>query len=132
MQELAGCVERERGGQPAHVRERGQPAQVAAVPFVKLAAKGVMATAEVPVLQTVSSQDLARELHSEQGPVFLLDCRSVLSYNACHISGAANVNMGNLLKKRFMAGKIGLVDLLSFGREQGSAAAWSHREGGGL
>ena len=39
VQELAGCVERERGGQPAHVRERGQPAQVAAVPFVKLAAK---------------------------------------------------------------------------------------------
>ena len=35
------------------------------------------------------------------------------SYNSCHISGAANVNMGNLLKKRFMAGKIGLVDLLS-------------------
>ena len=72
-----------------------------------------MATAEVPEIQTVSSQDLARELHSEQGPVFLLDCRSVLSYNSCHISGAANVNMGNLLKKRFMAGKLGLVDLLS-------------------
>ena len=52
-----------------------------------------MATAEVPVLQTVSSQDLARELHSEQGPVFLLDCRTVLSYNSCHISGAAKIGV---------------------------------------
>ncbi len=74
--------------------------------------EGVMAT-EVALLQTVSSQDLAREINSQKRPVFLLDCRPAFSYTSCHISGAANVNMGNMVKRRFLAGKLGLVDLLS-------------------
>lgn len=50
---------------------------------------------------------------SLQGSVFLLDCRPVLSFSSCHISGAANINLASMMKKRFMAGKIGLVDLIS-------------------
>lgn len=34
---------------------------------------------------------LAKDLHSHQEYV-LLDCRPVLAYNSCHISGAVNVN----------------------------------------
>lgn len=34
---------------------------------------------------------LAKDLHSRQEYV-LLDCRPVLAYNSCHISGAVNVN----------------------------------------
>ena len=37
----------------------------------------------------------------------------MFSYSSCHISGAANVNLASMMKKRFMAGKIGLVDLIS-------------------
>lgn len=50
---------------------------------------------------------------SLQESVFLLDCRPVLSFSSCHISGAANINLASMMKKRFMAGKIGLVDLIS-------------------
>lgn len=69
--------------------------------------------AELPAVLTVSAHDLAKELHAQKGSVFLLDCRPVLSFSSCHISGAANINLASMMKKRFMAGKIGLVDLIS-------------------
>jgi dual specificity MAP kinase phosphatase len=68
---------------------------------------------ELPVVHTVTSSELARQIHSQEGSVFLLDCRPVLSFSSCHISGAANINLASMMKKRFMAGKIGLVDLIS-------------------
>ena len=45
--------------------------------------------------------------------VVLLDCRPVFSFSSCHISGAVNINLASVMRKRFMAGKIGLPDLIS-------------------
>ena len=39
----------------------------------------------------IRPHELAQHLHSSQ-PYMLLDCRPVLAYNTCHISGAVNVN----------------------------------------
>lgn len=39
----------------------------------------------------IHPHDLAKNLHSN-GEYVLLDCRPVLAYNSCHISGAVNVN----------------------------------------
>ena len=64
------------------------------------------------LVQIIRSHDLARQLH-EHGQYFLLDCRPVLAYNSCHISGAVNVNFTRMIKKRFIAGKIELADLFS-------------------
>lgn len=65
-------------------------------------------------VHTVSAHDLAKEIHEQKGSVlFLIDCCPVLSFSFCHISGAANVNLTSKMKKRFMAGKIGLLDLIS-------------------
>ena len=69
--------------------------------------------AELPAVHTVSAHDLAKEIHEQKGSVFLIDCRPVLSFSSCHISGAANVNLTRMMKKRFMAGKIRLLDLIS-------------------
>lgn len=63
-------------------------------------------------LPTIHPHDLARDLHSS-GDYFLVDCRPVLAYNSCHISGAVNVNFTGMMKKRFIAGKIGLTDLVT-------------------
>ena len=60
----------------------------------------------------IHPNDLARDLHSS-GDYFLVDCRPVLAYNSCHISGAVNVNFTGMMKKRFIAGKIGLTDLVT-------------------
>jgi dual specificity MAP kinase phosphatase len=68
---------------------------------------------EGPAALTISSHDLAREIHTHQDSVFLLDCRPVFSFNSCHISGAANINLTGLMRKRFVAGKIGLADLVN-------------------
>jgi len=64
------------------------------------------------LVQIIRSHDLARQLH-EHGQYFLLDCRPVLAYNSCHISGAVNVNFTRMIKKRFIAGKMELADLFS-------------------
>ncbi|CAI8035337.1 Dual specificity protein phosphatase 10 [Geodia barretti] len=48
-----------------------------------------------------------------QDCVVLLDCRPVFSFSSCHISGAVNINLASVMRKRFMAGKIGLPDLIS-------------------
>ena len=42
-------------------------------------------------VEFIQPHDLAKHLHSENEYV-LLDCRPVLAYNSCHISGAVNVN----------------------------------------
>ncbi|CAI8035339.1 Dual specificity protein phosphatase 10 [Geodia barretti] len=64
-------------------------------------------------MSTISAHDLAREIHSNQDCVVLLDCRPVFSFSSCHISGAVNINLASVMRKRFMAGKIGLPDLIS-------------------
>jgi hypothetical protein len=64
-------------------------------------------------MSTISAHDLAREIHSNQDCVVLLDCRPVFSFSSCHISGAVNINLASVMRKRFMAGKIGLPDLVS-------------------
>ena len=68
---------------------------------------------------TIHPHDLARDLHSDQ-PCVLVDCRPVLAFNTCHISGAVNVNFTGMMKKRFLAGKISLADLVTTeeGREK--------------
>ncbi len=42
-------------------------------------------------IEFIQPHDLAQHLHTENEYV-LLDCRPVLAYNSCHISGAVNVN----------------------------------------
>ena len=74
--------------------------------------KGRIQSPMVNAVQTIDSHDLARHLHGDNN-YFLLDCRPVLAYNSCHISGAVNVNFTGMIKKRFIAGKIGLPDLFS-------------------
>ena len=68
---------------------------------------------ELPTVHIVSCHDLAREIHSRESSIVLLDCRPVLRYSSCHISGASNINLASMMKKRFVTGKIGLVDLIS-------------------
>lgn len=63
-------------------------------------------------IESIHPHDLAKHLHADDQYV-LLDCRPVLAYNSCHISGAVNVNFTSLMKKRFIAGKIGLADLMT-------------------
>ncbi|XP_064389953.1 dual specificity protein phosphatase 6-like isoform X2 [Halichondria panicea] len=63
-------------------------------------------------VHTIHPHDLARDLHTME-TYFMLDCRPVLAYDSCHIAGAVNVNIVGLLKKRFVAGKIGLADLVT-------------------
>ena len=63
-------------------------------------------------IHLMQPHDLARGLHSED-QFFLVDCRPVLAYNSCHISGAVNVNFTKMMKKRFIAGKISLQDLVT-------------------
>lgn len=67
----------------------------------------------------IHPHDLARDLHSAE-PCVLVDCRPVLAFNTCHISGAVNVNFTGMMKKRFLAGKISLADLVTTeeGREK--------------
>ena len=74
--------------------------------------KGRIPSPLLNAVQTIGSHDLARHLHGDNN-YFLLDCRPVLAYNSCHISGAVNVNFTGMIKKRFIAGKIGLPDLFS-------------------
>ncbi len=42
-------------------------------------------------VEFIQPNDLAEHLHTDNEYV-LLDCRPVLAYNSCHISGAVNVN----------------------------------------
>ena len=51
-------------------------------------------------------------LLSMQESVLVLDCRPVFSFSSCHISGAVNINLASVMRKRFLAGKIGLLDLI--------------------
>ena len=67
--------------------------------------------AQDPVL-VMDANELARRLHQSSG-YFLLDCRPVLAFNSSHISGAVNINFTNMMKKRFLSGKIGLADLVT-------------------
>eukprot|EP00731_Ephydatia_muelleri_P003995 Em0002g171a len=69
-------------------------------------------------VQVINPHELARDLHADQ-QYFIIDCRPVLAYNSCHISGAINVNFTGMIKKRFLAGKITLTDLLT--TEEGKA-----------
>eukprot|EP00731_Ephydatia_muelleri_P039172 Em1172g1a len=62
-------------------------------------------------VQVINPHELARDLHADQ-QYFIIDCRPVLSYNSCHISGAINVYFTGMIKRRFLAGKISLTDLL--------------------
>ncbi len=71
-----------------------------------------MACVQLPSVHLIDAHDLARDLHTE-GRYFLVDCRPVLAFNSCHISGAVNVNFTVMMKKRFIAGKIGLQDLVT-------------------
>ncbi|XP_011410132.1 PREDICTED: dual specificity protein phosphatase 6-like [Amphimedon queenslandica] len=79
----------------------------------------MMACKDYSNVALIEPHQLARNLHSREDYV-LLDCRPVLAYNNCHISGAVNVNFTGLMKKRFIAGKIGLADLVTTeeGRER--------------
>lgn len=72
-----------------------------------------------PNVHTIHPHELARDLHADE-PCVLVDCRPVLAFNTCHISGAVNVNFTGMMKKRFLAGKIGLADLVTTeeGREK--------------
>jgi len=74
--------------------------------------KGLIQSPMLNAVQIIDSHDLAQQLHGDSN-YFLLDCRPVLAYNSCHISGAVNVNFTGMIKKRFIAGKIGLSDLFS-------------------
>ena len=49
-------------------------------------------------ISLIHPHDLARNLHSSEDCV-LLDCRPVLAYNSCHISGAVNVNFTGICYK---------------------------------
>ena len=63
-------------------------------------------------IPTMHPHDLAKYLHDESRYI-VVDCRPVLAYNSCHISGAVNVNFTGMMRKRLMAGKIGLTDLVT-------------------
>ena len=67
-------------------------------------------------IETIQPHDLAKDLHSQQEYV-LLDCRPMFAFNTRHICGALNVNLNVMTKKRFMAGKLSLADLVT--TEQG-------------
>lgn len=71
-----------------------------------------MAIVQSPSVHLIDAHHLAEDLHSDSR-YFLLDCRPVLAYNSCHISGAVNINFTGMMKKRFIAGKIGLQDLVT-------------------
>ncbi len=71
-----------------------------------------MAFVQHPSIHLIDAHALARNLHADDH-YFLVDCRPVLAYNSCHISGAVNVNFTGMMKKRFIAGKIGLQDLVT-------------------
>lgn len=51
----------------------------------------MMAGKDYSNVELMDPHDLAKDLHSREEYV-LLDCRPVLAYNTCHISGAVNVN----------------------------------------
>lgn len=38
-------------------------------------------------VQTIHPHDLAKDLHSLDESFLLLDCRPILAYNSCHITG---------------------------------------------
>ena len=42
-------------------------------------------------VRMIHPHDLAKDLHSLVEPFLLLDCRSILAYNSCHITGKASV-----------------------------------------
>ena len=77
-----------------------------------------MSTVHTPKfkVETIQPHDLAKDLHAQQDYV-LLDCRPMFAFNTRHISGALNVNFTGMTKKRFMAGKLSLADLVT--TEQG-------------
>ena len=63
----------------------------------------MMACKDYSNVALIEPHQLARNLRSKEDYV-LLDCRPVLAYNNCHISGAVNVN--------FTGKGMGLRDLL--------------------
>lgn len=67
-------------------------------------------------VETIQPHDLAKDLHSRQEYI-LIDCRPMFAFNTRHICGALNVNLNVMTKKRFMAGKLSLADLVT--TEQG-------------
>lgn len=67
-------------------------------------------------IETIQPHELAKDLHAQQEYV-LLDCRPMFAFNTRHICGALNVNLNVMTKKRFMAGKLSLADLVT--SEQG-------------
>lgn len=63
-------------------------------------------------IKNITCEDLADTVTHSKKSLLLLDCHPVLSYMACHISGAVNINLTSLLKKRLKAGRVGVVDLV--------------------
>ena len=63
-------------------------------------------------IKFIHPHELAHGLHGT-AQYFVVDCRPVFAYNSCHIAGAINVNLSNMMRKRFVAGKIGLADLVT-------------------
>ena len=57
--------------------------------------------------------ELAGRMTTDSGPFLVLDCRSFIAFNLCHISGAHNVGCSDrVTRKRLHCGRVQLEDLL--------------------
>ena len=60
----------------------------------------------------ITSPELAGQVAANHAPI-MLDCRSFISFNLCHIRGAINVGCADRVTKRRLAtGKLGVADLI--------------------
>lgn len=74
--------------------------------------KASTASSEPSAASGISSPELAEQVAANRAPI-LLDCRSFISYNLCHIRGAINVGCADRVTKRRLAtGKLGVADLI--------------------
>ena len=65
-----------------------------------------------PLTSAITAPQVA-ELMQGQSPCLILDCRSFIAYNLCHLKGAINVGCADrITKKRLQSGKICVADLI--------------------
>lgn len=82
-----------------------------AVPYTAPISTSMAPPAAVRVM---SPSELSTRLSKTKQTVLLLDCRTFLAYNNCHIQGAINVNCTDRLnRRRLQQGKVNLLDLVS-------------------
>ncbi len=62
----------------------------------------------------LSSQQLARSLQQRELSVLLLDCRSFMDYNNCHIQTSHNVHCPSIVKRR-SGGVLSLENIIRCG-----------------